>query len=255
MVDQFKSFVESMYLEDKEESKRRRFANLFNISNIDPLDDYYDGRQWKIFRCPHDEERRVDCFNQCLLDAYRAKTSEVNCNKKQILIKLLRRGRGRGYIKKEESIFRYSIISDIQKATYNPLSLKHIAAAKSIPMLENYNSNILIGIYKATKNQDLYLRVGTVAERRNYKFANIVKHIIYKQMYEPLTCLQYFENLKLNPTSFCVDCGLIKKAESYRCFCIPCYVLQGTLQFTPAVERPFHTTYHIDRFHFNQCSK
>lgn len=244
MEGQFKSVVESMYLADELKLKDEpwKIGICFGVIE-DPLEDYYTKRYF--FLTPLDRRQKVETFNDILRDAHRARTSEVNCNKTQLSFVILKQY---GFIRKPESIFRYLEIKDMQKAIFNPFSLQHIAAARSIPMLKHYGSSVLIGIYNATKNQDLYIRAGEMMERTHFKFANIVKHHIYKQTYGPLATLQFFENLELNPTPFCIACGLILKTYGHHCSCRACRLLREALQFTSFVERPFHTTYHFNRF-------
>lgn len=242
MLGQFKNEVDNMYLSDKEtlESYQKTVADEWSCRRDcdDPLEHFYS-----INLQPNTltDRENVDIFNDILFQIQETGCSGIICGAVELSFTSTKCDQ---HITKVESIFPQSVVKDLAKATFNPLSLKHIAAAQAISALKHCKPNILIGVYNATKNQDLYIRVGDVNTRKNYKFANIVKQHIYKQTYEPLVTLQYFKNLELNPAPFCVHCGIIQKIDDVFCCCMLCDLFRGILLFTPIVEKPFHTTYH-----------
>lgn len=242
MLGQFESQFKNMFLVDKVNLEwYRKFLvdELISESDhTDPLEFYY---------CTHfqpytfSDSENVSAFNSLLsLSHGGAEEKEIICTTTQLSFTSTIPNQR---IEKAESIFHRSIIKVLSKATFDPFSLQHITAAQSVRMLKYYKPKILIGIYNATKKQDLYIRVGALMARKNYRFANIVKHHIYKQAFEPLVGLQYFKNLELSPKPFCVKCGLTQKMDEFHCWCLVCDLTRGAIVFTPIAEKPFHTTY------------
>lgn len=252
MEGQFKEMVNNMYLTDKRELRSLQVAAreqwIIGGDSDDRSEDYYYQRN--VRRDIRSISEKIILFNILQRRLQDMNSYTWTCSMTQLSFVRLN---CYGWIRRGESFFTRSVITDDTKATHDPFSLQHIAAARSIPTLKYCKPNILIGIYNATKSQDLYIRVGDVKTRKNYKFANIVKHHIYDQSYDKsLVSMAYFENLKLKPTPFCVDCGLIRKIEESLCNCLLCNLAKYALTFTPVVEKPFHTTY---RSCHNRCLK
>lgn len=205
--------------------------------HVDPLERYYC-----VYFQPYtfSDPENVSVFNSMLTFLRLGEYKEIVCAKSQLSITSAIPDQR---INNAESIFHRAIVKDLAKAIFNPLSLQHIAAAQSVWALKYYKPKILVGIYNATKNQELYIRVGALAARRNYRFANIVKHYIYKQAFTPLVRSNYFKSLELSPKPFCVNCGLIQKTDKSYCWCVVCHLARCAIVFTPKAEKPFHTTH------------
>lgn len=244
MEGQFKKVVNEMFLNDKEYLQNidnRGYFCFEKIDTEDRLEEYY---HHELFRSDERSNlEKIELFNTLLRVLLRLGLRECPGFICDIVGLSFTTPKCYGFIYRCESIISRSVIRDLTKATYSPLSLKHIAAAKSISSLKLYKSEILIGIYNATKNQDLFIRVGEKISRKTYKFSNIVKHFIYKQSYEPLVAPEYFEILNLKPTPFCIHCGLRRKIEQNWCWCPLCNLLREAIAHTSIVEKPFHTIY------------
>lgn len=252
MEGQFKETVHEMYIVDKQQLENLRSmvraprwpSGVIRASDIlgdfdDPLESYYHERKDRINIPSIEEKRRM--FNQFrrFTNPWRRLEHVSICYNIQLAFL-----ESQCYCwLKESNVDPRSILIEQTKATFSPFSLQHIAAARSIPTLKYYKPNILIGVYNATKNQDLFTRVGHENERKNYKFANIVKNYIYDRTHGSLVTKQYFDNLKLCPTAFCAGCGIIRKIEENYCHCRHCELIKKVMVNTSAVEKPFHITY------------
>lgn len=136
---------------------------------------------------------------------------------------------------------KWAVIKDLSQKTYQPMSLQNIAAAKSIKILNNFETCQLFSVFNVVKNKEIFVRAGPNHKRTIYNFANIVKHFIYKKEYEPIVPLEYFEHVKMNPAPFCFNCGLFQKIEMSKCWCNLCEFLRYAGVFTTNIEKPYHT--------------
>lgn len=151
-----------------------------------------------------------------------------------------------GWISRGHSLFPKAIVKDSNQANRQPMKLQHIAAASSVHALKKYDSNILLGIYRATKSKQICIRAGKDENRKTlgktYDFARMVKNYIYRQRCERLVSLEYFENIEKRPVPFCIKCGLFKKIMDcrYHMDCTLCAFLKLGAAYTPSVEKPYH---------------
>lgn len=141
------------------------------------------------------------------------------------------------------TIAKWSVIEDLSKNTYQPISLQHIAAATSIKKLNSLESCELLHVFNIVKNKQIFIRAGPNHERKIYNFANIVKHFIYKKIeFEPIAPLEYFEHVIMNPVPFCIHCGIFGKIEKSTCWCNLCNFLRFVGVFTTNIEKSYHHT-------------
>lgn len=167
MLGQFETQFKSMFIVDKAQIEWYQKAvadKLISISeHADPLETYY-----RIHFQPYafSDIENVSAFNSMLTLLRLGEDREIICTKAQLSLTSTMPNQR---INRAESIFHRSIIKDLSKATFNPFSLQHIAAAQSVRVLKNYKPNVLVGVYNATKNQDLYVRVGALMTRKNYR--------------------------------------------------------------------------------------
>lgn len=235
--------VKDMYLKDKaflHWSLCSKYHNLVD-DRLEEASNYYRNLRGGL----HDEGDKVFLFNKMVSRWQQNGRTDMVCCTKFISFSV---PKCYSWMKKGEVVYPRSIIKDLTKASFQPFSLQHIAAARSIPTLKHQKAEILIGIYNATKTQNFYVRVGGPTKRKSYLFANIVKHHIYKQMHEPLVDLLYFEHVERSPKPICFKCGLIRKIEDDSigapCYCLMCNFLRYVIASTPIIEKPFHTQYH-----------
>lgn len=136
---------------------------------------------------------------------------------------------------------KWAVIDDLSVKKHEPFKLCNIAAARTINLLKNIEYHELLRIFNSVKNKLIYIRAGQNNERKLYSFSNIVKNFMYKKKIDPLVTLEYFDNVIVNPTPFCIHCGLFKKIEESLCCCKLCNFLRFACVFTAKIERPYHT--------------
>lgn len=144
--------------------------------------------------------------------------------------------------KRSYTFAQLAVFEDLsKKKTYQPLCLQNIAAAPSIKILNSLQSHQLLAVFKMVKNKGIFIRAGLNHERKLYSFVNIVKHFMYKKEIEPLASIEYFVNVVVNPSPFCIQCGLFQKIEKSMCWCKVCTFLRIVGVFTSNIEKPYHT--------------
>lgn len=250
----FSQTVEEMY--QKDYTLLERFLNNYTTFCFDPDDDAlepYDNRE----RCKrinfHSIYNGSKLFNDLVLQLRRRSNEDIFCSKLNISFNV---PNYYGWLKRGSAAYPRSIIKDLTKATFEPFTLQHLAAANVVPHLKRYEPEILIGVYNATKNRYLYIRHGEETRRKIHLFSNMVKHFIYKRLGKPsLVGSLYLPFIEINPKPFCVKCGLIRKIENgmddFNCefvnfHCLLCEFSTNAIVHTPIVEKLCHTKYHLE---------
>lgn len=98
------------------------------------------------------------------------------------------------WLKKGDRLYPKSIITDgrtVEK-TYQPFSLQHLAAAKSVGTLILHDLSELCGIYNMMKDNSLYVRIGSEHSRKQFKFEKIMKHVLYIKIKKPLATAEFY---------------------------------------------------------------
>lgn len=161
-----------------------------------------------------------------------------------------------GWLKKGDKLYPKSIIKDGRtgEKTYQPLSLQHLAAAKSVGTLILHNLSELYGIFNIVKDKALYVRVGPEHSRKQFKFKTIIKHLLYLKIKEPLVTEDLYMMFYQNPTPICRQCGFCVEIEKLESFsrCNFCALLKWAVAPTPMVEKPYHCSVKDEILH--RCS-
>lgn len=229
--------IRKMYLEDKKYGQA--IVSRFHQAEFDILDRFCYGRNQRILTgCPKEKQRLFTYLQRlvCLRGG-----NDIVCSHIDMSFNI----NSCGWISTKEKNFLYakqSVINNLTENIYQPMSLQSFAAAASVKNLNKYNSCELLFVFNVMKRKEIIIRAGPEHERKLYNFAGIIKHFLYRNVFEPIATLQYFQHVTMKPSVFCIHCGMYEKIEKSMCLCSLCNFLRINGVFTSKIEKSYHTT-------------
>lgn len=228
--------IRKMYWEDKK--YEQPIVSYNHQTKLDVLDRICYGRNQRILMENTMEKQRI--FRQ-LKRLVCSRGNNFVCRKIDISFNI----NCGGWINTKKRNFLYSmqpVITNLSENIYQPIALQNIAAAGSVKNLNCYGSRELLFVFNIVKRKEIIIRAGPDHERKLYNFAAIIKHFLYRKEFEPIATKQYFEDVTMNPSVFCIHCGIFKKIEKSMCWCSLCNFLRNVGVFTTKIEKPYHAT-------------
>lgn len=166
----------------------------------DLTDDHFELNQLKSFRMTIGQLVRRDVnYNSVLNFLNKKKIEHIICEKQNTGLSV-----HEGPVK-SDNYFLMSSIKTLEKS--KPFALIHLSAVEVMKQFHELTLKSLIQIYIILRHRNFAVRVGKEIERNIFHIYSIIKQYIHKDLSQAFLHDAYFDNIKLNPSPFCLWCN------------------------------------------------
>lgn len=202
----------------------------------DLSDDHFSLNLCKCFQMTNNQLMRRDGNHNSLLNFINRRNTRRACKKQNIGLCIYEGPVQSG------NYFLMSTITAPEKR--NPFSLLHLSAVEVTKQVHTFALDALSQIHNILRHRNLAVRVGKDDKRYIFHVHSLIKQHIHKYLDQEYLCEAYFDNVALNPTSFCLWCDTklnekiyAKTATTrYDCTCRLCKFLRLGISKTTVVE-------------------